>query len=348
MSKITPMIRGNPWDSQDFESSVPVEKELIYTQIIGAYTAKDKKLWPLLIHHAWREDGLNSEVYQVPISQVTKLFRELGGSAYGSWIEKSADRLVGSRLRWRQETLDAKYHGIVSLLSQAVVKTDKDSGLQTLFYGLPSTLRDLMKDQELFGRIRTQFLISLRSKYAISLYEVLTTIINLRNPEKVVTVKTLRSWLQISDGKLERWAHLHSRALKPAIDELNERSEQSGFVIDYEIQHGAKRKVLGVLFKTEKTKEFLEKEELLLKRTPKISQTTASNSAEARLKDNVRKSVLKARTLYTQAEAMATAYNRDVSKLLDEWIEWGSRKEGWPPKQPGKAFLGFVEKKGPV
>ena len=338
-------MRGTPWDYHDFDSSIPIEKNLIYTQVVGSYTAKDKKLWPLLLHHSWSEDDLTSETYKVPVSKIVRLFRELGGTAHGNWIMKSADRLVGSRLRWHKVTEDAKYEGIASLLSQAVVKTDTETGRKTLFYGFPPALRELMKDQDFFGRIKTQFLISLRGKYAVSLYEVLTTVINLRKPEILITVRRLRRWLQVPDGKLEVWGNLHSRALKPAVDELNERSDSSGFTVEYEIQRGPKNKVIGVLFTTKKTEKLLAKEEVLLKKLPAVKMDA---TAEERLKQNVRKAVLKPSEEREMTEALADSYNLDLSVLVDEWIAWGSTKNGWPPKQPAKAFLGFVEKKGPA
>ena len=114
---------------------------------------------------------------------------------------------------------------------EQVYEDEKPQEPRTIGPGWP--LCRLLQDPEQYGRIRTQVLLSLSSKYAISLYEVLTTIINRKKSELRLTLEQLRQILRIPEDKLGKWSHIKMRDLDPAVEELNVRAENSGFKVTY-------------------------------------------------------------------------------------------------------------------
>lgn len=264
VQKKSPRPRRDPWDPYDFSASVPIESGIIYTKVTGPYTAKDRKLWPVLVHHAWQRDDLLDVEHSIPVSQISKLFSEHGGDNSARWIWDSTRRLAKTQIEWVNVSQRRKKAiGFSVLLSSAVIEKDELTNVFTLRYTLPEPLCRLLKDPEQYGRIRTQLLLSLSSKYAISLYEVLTTIINREKPEIQVTLEQLRQWLKVPEGKLTKWHHLRQRALDPSVEELNSRAEHSGFRVSYTVKRGPRNRVDSLTFRTEKTKGQILEEHIL-------------------------------------------------------------------------------------
>lgn len=339
--KKKPRPRSDPWDSQDFSASVPIESGIIYTKVTGPFTAKDRKLWPLLVHNAWQDDEKLGLQHHIPVSRLVKLFSEHGGDTSPRWLWESAKRLSKSQIEWVSVDRGQKRAiGFSVLLSSAVIEKDETTGLFTLSYTIPEPLCLLLKDPVQYGRIRTQLLLSLSSKYAISLYEVLTTIINREKPELRLGIDDLRRILKVPDDKLTKWHHLKQRALDPAIEELNSRVEHSGFAVSIEVEKGAKNKVSQVVFRTYKTEaQRLEDETARGIRGPACDQLSlfADNADETflqPLRDDEYREWLR-----------ALNPKSDLVALEREWLEWARSKPDFPPKNIQKAFAGFCHRK---
>ncbi len=349
-SKRSPRPRNDPWDAQDFSASVPIERGIIYTKVAGPYKARDRKLWPVLVHHAWQSDESLSEPQTIPIAKIARLFSEHGGDTSARWIWDSTKRLAKTQLEWvNVEGRRRQGMGFSVLLSSAQIKKDHRLGVFTLTYTIPSPLCELLKDPDQYGRIRTQLLLSLSSKYTISLYEVLTTVVNREKPELKVTLPELRVLLKVPEDKLTRWHHLRQRALDPAIDELNERQNHSGFRVEYEVERGARNSVVSLTFRTEKTKEQL-LEEQVLRALPSQTQLNLFDSGEM-------EPVLSSREIDSvvlqelhdddfRKKVRQVAPGRDIGALEQEWLEWARFKPDFPPSDVRKAFLGFCRRKG--
>ena len=350
-----PKPRKDPWDPSDFTASVPIESGIIYTKVSGPYTAKDRKLWPVLVHHAWQNDDLLAAEHTIPIAKISKLFSEHGGDNSARWIWDSTKRLAKTQLEWVSVSQRRKKGiGFSVLLSSAQIEKDEPTGVFTLKYTLPEPLCNLLKDPEQYGRIRTQLLLSLSSKYTISLYEVLTTIINRDKPEMEITLDTLRQWLKVPEGKLTKWHHLRQRALDPAVEELNSRSENSGFKVSYEVNRGPRNRVESLIFRTLKTKEQILEDQVLLQslhqgRREQLSLFESDEydviTPEARLHQEVLRPL---RDDDFRAQIRKIVPGRDISSLEVDWLMWAQFKPDFPPKNVQKAFMGFCRKKGPA
>ena len=338
-----PRPRNQPWDARDFTASVPIESGIIYTKINGPYTAKDRKLWPVLVHHAWQDDDKLGQQHHIPVSQIVKLFSEHGGDNSPRWLWDSAKRLSETRIEWVSiEHSRRKAVGFSVLLSSAVIEKDENTGFYTLSYTIPEPLCLLLKDPVQYGRIRTQLLLSLSSKYAVSLYEVLTTVINREKPELALDVDQLRRLLKVPEDKLLKWHHLKQRALDPAIEELNTRSAHSGFSVTYEVKKGLKNRVDGVLFRTEKTEALLLEEEALTSRKA-TSQLSLFDSQDSPAPDEAFLKPLREDTYRQWIRKLFPG--KDIVALEQEWLAWARTKPDFPPKDIQKAFAGFCHGK---
>lgn len=349
-----PRPRRDPWDPRDFTASVPIESGIIYTKVTGPYTAKDRKLWPVLVHHAWQTDDLLGEEHSIPIAKISKLFSDHGSDNSARWIWDSTKRLAKTQIEWVNVSQRRKKAvGFSVLLSSAIIEKDDLTDVFTLRYTLPEPLCKLLKDPEQYGRIRTQLLLSLSSKYTVSLYEVLTTIINREKPEIEVDLDELRQWLKVPEGKLTQWHHLRQRALDPAVDELNSRAENSGFCVSYEVNTGARNRVESLTFRTEKTTEQLLEDKIIQQslQSGRREQLSLFDSAEleaiAPPEEVLQQEVL--RTLRDddfRAKVRKLVPGRNLASLEMEWLAWAQFKPDFPPKDPRKAFLGFCRRKG--
>lgn len=130
-----PKPRNDPWDSKDFSASVPIESGVLYTKVTGPYTAKDRKLWPVLLHNAWQNDEVLSQEHHIPISRIVHLFTDHGCDNSARWIWESAKRLSKTQIEWvNVEHNRKKAVGFSVLLSSAVIEKDELTGLFTLSY----------------------------------------------------------------------------------------------------------------------------------------------------------------------------------------------------------------------
>ena len=154
-----PRPRNQPWDARDFTASVPIESGIIYTKINGPYTAKDRKLWPVLVHHAWQDDDKLGQQHHIPVSQIVKLFSEHGGDNSPRWLWDSAKRLSETRIEWVSiEHSRRKAVGFSVLLSSAVIEKDENTGFYTLSYTIPECLGQMIPDIEALERVQRHLL----------------------------------------------------------------------------------------------------------------------------------------------------------------------------------------------
>lgn len=350
-----PRPRKDPWDPLDFTASVPIESGIIYTKVTGPYTAKDRKLWPVLVHHAWKNDDLLAAEHSIPIAKISKLFSEHGCDNSARWIWDSTKRLAKTQIEWVNVSQRRKKAiGFSVLLSSAQIEKDEITGVYTLKYTLPEPLCVLLKDPEQYGRLRTQLLLSLSSKYAISLYEVMTTIINRQNPEIRVTLDQLRQWLKVPEGKLTKWHHLRQRALDPAVEELNIRSDNSGFMVEYEVNRGPRNRVDSLTFRTSKTREMILEEQVISQSFHSTQREQLSLFESGEFEAATPETVLHEEILKPlrdddfRAKIRKLVPGRNISGLEAEWLMWAQFKPDFPPKDIQKAFYGFCRSKGGV
>jgi hypothetical protein len=237
--------------------TLPLNQRVALARVIGPYTEIDRKLWATLVAHAW--DKLATvRVHEANARDIARLFRELKGGQSGSgWVMASAKRLMASQLEWED---DAEV-GAVSLLSG--LKIQKVSG--TIQYQFSNFLIEKLRDNKQFSRLRLHFMIGLSGKYSVTLYMLLESAANRRVPAIEVSIEELRTVLSVSDGKLTRWVDLNRFAIEPALRQINDNPNASGFSVEVEtVSKG--RKIERVRFKVTKAAErVLDEAELKLR-----------------------------------------------------------------------------------
>lgn len=329
MSK-QPVPTGNPWQpSGSIPATVPVPLPVIIVKVEGPYTERDRKLWTFLLHAVWDELG-EKRIHEISVTNINQIFRVLGGDHSANWIWESAKRLVDTKVVFECEEEDERYQGIASLLSAAAVgKKARETGF--LRFEFPSMLIPVLKEPGRFARLRVHFLIGLSGKYAVSLYEILESIVNKTDPVLDVSVETLRQWLKVPEGKLLRWIHFNQRVLKPALKQINSNPLGAGFTVEMEaIKHG--RSVRQIRFTVRKIDERQIFEETLQKKHYSLSQQEIGHSLG---------SIHLSTSDYENAKKVAPGW--DIYELEQQWLEWIADKE--PPHRPGSAFVAFCRRK---
>ncbi len=242
-----PRPTGDPWAvSSTKPASVPVPLPVVMVRVEGSYTALDRKLWLLLLHNAWDDLNKPGHIHEASVSDVLRLFRQFGRRDLGSRgtletsrrsaeqsdaaaIWQSVRRLVKTTVDWEDE----EYQGIAALLASAMTnKAQRETG--RIYYTFSPQLAKNVLLPRSFARLRTHFIMGLRSKYAITLYEILEGYVNRREPVATVAIDEFQRWLKVPENAYRDWRELKKRVIAPAVEEINKDADAAGFTVAYE------------------------------------------------------------------------------------------------------------------
>ena len=318
---------GDPWTpSPDHPATVPMPWEVIVVKVHGDYTERDRKLYAFLVHAVWDELE-TTRIHELPAADINRVFRELGGDNNLDWIWESATRLNKTSIEWEEKKDGRLSQGIASLLSYALTnKEAQESGF--LRFEIPAGLFEIFKAPGRFARIRIHFMLGLSGKYAVTLYEILESVVNMKNPVLEVDLPTLRQWLKVTDGKLERYVDFKRRVLEPALKQINDNPEGAGFSVDMRpIKAG--RCVDRIRFTLTKT-SFRAALEGKMKRDKK------------KLPPNQNSTVILRTATYEKAKKVAPKF--DIYYLETEWREWIG-KQTTATENPDGSFINFCKTK---
>jgi len=176
------------------------------------------------------------------------LFAKYTGTKSIERLWDSAKRLANLRVEFQQvDDYGDLWRGISSLFHCRYKEKGQRDGI--LDYMFPAPLIPMLLDPKVYARLQITFILQLKSKYAIGLYQMLETVANKRTPTLIGSVSDLRSWLKVPHGKLTNWANLYNKALLPALRELNANEDLIGLKIDLDvIKSGRGSKVDKVVF----------------------------------------------------------------------------------------------------
>jgi hypothetical protein len=112
---------------------------------------------------------------------------------------------------------------IGGLLDEAVVDYRHEvSGDTLISWSFGRTFRVMARDSNHWAILDRQAVYHLGSKYSVLLFQHISSLTNLKHvTSKRFTVPDLRMVLGVPEGKLDRFSTLNTRALKPAVDEIN-------------------------------------------------------------------------------------------------------------------------------
>ena len=321
-----PIATGDPWlPTPTDPATIPVPFPVVIVSIEGPYTERDRKIWTFLLHAVW-DDLETQTIHEMPVGEINRVFRELGGQHSSKWIWDSATRLTKTTVEWAYTGGDERYlKGISSLFGAELSQDSREAGV--LRFHFPPLLIPILKDPRRFARLRTHFMIQLSGKYSVTLYELLESVINKDVPVLKTNVDELRRWLKVPPGKMARWPDFRRFAIEPAIEQINRNPQGAGFRVKMRA-HKEGRSVKWLDFEVTKTKE--------------------REAIDVKLRDHERQlnlfDVRLQPATYEKAKQQAPGW--DIYVLEDEWRNWGSERADWPPQNPDGAFIAFCKKRG--
>lgn len=343
----SPKPTGDLWEpSKTHPASVPVPLPVVMVRVEGPFTALDRKLWLLLLHNAWDELNTDVEYHTISVAKLLRLFRQYGRGDLGKRgvlrlgkVEEETDaaelwnsirRLVKTSIEWD----DGEYQGISSLIGDALIsKKHRITG--NINYNFGKLLSKQLLLPRAFARLRCHVILALKSKYAVTLYEILEAYVNRRESGVTVPIADLKTWLKVPENaeSYNTWPEFQRRVLRPAVDEINANSGEGGFTVSYEgIREG--KAFARVKFTVEKTEARENRDFALVKKATRARAFKAP-------------AVPASGAPYTPTEAVYTQLNtiaagRDKQFLIASFNDWSKGKP--PAKNPHGAFLGWVKK----
>jgi plasmid replication initiation protein len=184
-------------------------RELIEIRGAGSLTLADRRAFNILLNHAWGKDLLSHQ-HAFTIS-TTELKHE----------DQTNQRLKRTLRRLQQTLVIAVQSNGDEVTSQLLGSTRvKPNG--DLTYSFPSELSALLKDSSVFAKLDLEVMKSFSSKYAFALYEAVSRRINLSHKFiEELDIEDIRDILGVEDGKLTTHYNLRTKAIEPAVNEVN-------------------------------------------------------------------------------------------------------------------------------
>lgn len=302
--------------------------EIIGIAGIEGWSLADRRTWNLLLVNAWG-DRLEDRTADFQIQ-----LRELRGlHDSNDRVRKSLEKLQTTLVR---VTLPNGTKRTVQMLGATDI-SDEDRPDGWLSYDFHRKLVPLLRNSEIYARMEVKVLASFTSKYALGLYEVIASKINMRRQEDILDVDTLREWLGVEKGKLDRWPDLKRKALTPALDEVNGLSP---FAVEAEpIKRG--RKVVQVRLSWSKKEPFSPSEQAAAREVNR-----AKVGRKARLSGTAEKVIPDLSPDQIQKGYNAAAEICRIDKNA-AYVDWQSMVAALPeaPKNPVGHFIAFCRKR---
>jgi hypothetical protein len=325
-------------------ASVPVPLPVVQVRVDGVFTALDRKMWLVLLHHAWDDIEKGTYIHSISMAEVQRLFRRFGRHAFrgsksgegevsndedsAAVLWNSVYRLVGTRVTWADE----EYQGVSALLASAMM-SKKHRATGWLNYTFGELLARKFLAPRMYARLRIHVMMQLRGKYAVTLYEILEGYVNRRDNTCTVDLDELQRWLKVPKNAYPDWRELKKRVIVPAVEEINDNCDEAGFIVTYEgIREGKSFK--KIKFTVVKTAARDDRDALLQNKADRSRQFTApapaANDTPYQPPDYVLENM---RTL-------APGWDRQA--LIARFNEWKKGKE--IAANPDGAFVGWVKK----
>jgi len=326
---------GKPLDLEDKEHcSVILSTDTMNMKLEGKFRQRERKLFVLLVHSVWDDIGIKRQ-HTLEVEKLKKVFREVAGvKGFNNWIWEYLENLANIKITFENE----RYKGIARLVSYA--RADKETGNVT--FEMPEEIEKAIKHPDQYARLDTYFLVGLKGKYSVSLYQLLESKINLRkfDPKQTpepenryfeISLNELRNWLGVGDT-YKTWKDFNNRVLSPSIEEINSNPIATTFSVTTTEVVGKRRKVIAIRFFLTKTEGRLELE--------KSIQTT--KQAKEAAKSSFLIKPFRGTEVYEKAKELAP--HHDIYQLESEWREYAKNQDE-AIANPEAAFLGFIKKR---
>ncbi|RIA46400.1 replication initiator protein [Hephaestia caeni] len=197
----------------------------------GSLSAAARKAFALMIRKAGPEAGDDK------IFTITK--KELRGSHKGNErIQAVMDELLRVIVRIRTTSKKGK-PAIMSqsLLSSCVEETAED-GMSVVEYAFSDNFKRVMQRSEYYARVNLGVMLSLQSRYSLTLYDLGCLIINRHNRVVKMDVDELRRRLGVPEGSFKNFAEFRRDVLAKSKAEIDQLAD---FLVEWEEVRGSGR-----------------------------------------------------------------------------------------------------------
>jgi hypothetical protein len=244
---------------------------------------------------------------------------------------QSVRRLAKTTIEWE----DDDYMGINSLLGARMDRNARAAG--RLYFTFDPLLAQHVLAPRVWARLNVHVVMKLRSKYAVTLYEVLEAYANRESKVCTATLDDVRRWLKVQeDSSYASWKDFRRRVIDPAVDEINANADEAGFMVAYEALREGKA-YTKITFTVSKT-DGRAAREAIIKRKSKIHKRRKLAAAGVADPDNPPSPSGDALDSFCSKWPGHDPYEV-VGRFQDKW-----RAEGCAViRSPDGAFLKFAE-----
>jgi Initiator Replication protein len=227
-------IMGLTLDQRWNHDGFPKPGELI--EITGAHDleACDRAIFNLLYQHAHRSGRMGdaTAAWEIPITAL-----RTGKHDSTDWIRKSLERLLSVQVKvtYRDSQTGRDRVLMTHLFESFDLPADGAAG-GPVRYRVPVSLLPVLSQSSRWGRIKTDAVCAMTSKYAIALYELVQLRANLDRCIEAFPLVRFRELLGVPPGAYERGNDFVSRVVDPAVIQVNGLSEY-GVKVDVERPH---------------------------------------------------------------------------------------------------------------
>ena len=323
-------------DQRQTEAHIVKPAELIdIREISNSLTLADRRIYNLLIANAW--DNIKE-----PILHPIRLHELRSSNPDNARPRESLRRLMRAVI-----SFDVVEDGIKrEVLSQLLGPCKLDQNPQGLaYYTFPEPIRAAIASSTVFARLQRDLIYQLRSKYSLSLYEMLQKRINLSfKTSEDFTIEDLRQKLGVEKEKYPIYRDLNARVLKPAILEVNGISDIECSIEP--ILEGRTTVGLRLSWRKKTTDETVKNAPALPKaKSARVDRPTlrvVGNETEAGPSPNTGKRLRELNTRECE-QLKKTFFGYDIYQFYIEFQDWLERTGGEIPKNPAAAFTNWLK-----
>ena len=185
--------------------------ELVDVVEVTPLTLTDRKIYNLLIDNA-KQDIAKPVEHTI---DKEKLRQSRRGNEQ---VDDSIMRLMGGIVQIKTERDGEPATIRVPLLGRNVLHDRRDG---KFYYSFDPVLREIFLNSNVFARLKMDVMLNFQGKYGLALYEMIEKRINMRKTEDIFSIAQFRNLLGVSKGKLTSWHNLRTRAINPAVAEVN-------------------------------------------------------------------------------------------------------------------------------
>ena len=181
---------------------------------ITSLTLNDGRTYNLLIAHAWK-DILEDKLHRIP-----KIEFKGTHNSYDR-LTDSIRTLMGAQVEVLVEIGGEKYTQSIHLLS-TIARPHDNAAEGYIYYRFPEEFRKLVQNSRIFARLQAEVMYCFRSKYALTLWEIVSKRGNMRyKSREEFELERFRRLLGVEDEKYKLMNDLERFVIKPALREVN-------------------------------------------------------------------------------------------------------------------------------